>query len=85
MQALRGGQQPKICPEFDQLRERARKELDELKVTRVKMKVKFNEDLEKAFLNAYFKPAPKCVGKLEVLKRFSLQLAITNTKNSQLN
>jgi len=46
------------------------------------MKVKFNEDLEKAFLDAYFKPGPKCVGDLEVLKGFSLQLAINNLKNS---
>jgi len=52
------------CPKFDGLRERAWKELDELKITRVKMKVKFNEDLEKAFLDAYFKPEPKCVGEL---------------------
>jgi len=47
-----------ICPKFDELRERAWKELDELKITRIKMKVKFNEDLEKAFLDAYFKPGP---------------------------
>jgi len=67
---------------FDRLRERAWKELDELKIIRVKMKVKFNEDLEKAFLDAYFKPGQKCVGELEVLKKFSLQLAITNSKNS---
>jgi len=46
------------------------------------MKVKFNEDLEKAFLDAYLKSGPKCVGELEVLKRFSLQLAITDLKNS---
>jgi len=46
------------------------------------MKFKFNEDLEKAFLDAYFKPGPKCVGELEVLKIFSLLLAITNLKNS---
>jgi hypothetical protein len=46
------------------------------------MKVKFNEDLEKAFLDAYFKPGPRCMGELEVLKRFSLRLAITNSKNS---
>jgi len=61
------------CPKFDGLRESAWKELDELKITRLKMKVKFNEDLEKAFLDAYFKPGPKCVGELEVLKKFSLQ------------
>ncbi len=60
------------CPKFDGLRERAWKELDELKITRVKMKVKFNEDLEKAFFDAYFKPGPKYVGELEVLKKFSL-------------
>jgi len=70
------------CPIFDEPRERAWKELDELKITRVKMKVKFNEDLENAFLDAYMKPGPKCVGELEVLKKFSLQLAITNSKNS---
>ena len=59
------------CPKFDELRERAWKEHDELKITRVKMKVKFNEDLEKGFLDAYFKPRPKCVVELEVLNGFS--------------
>jgi len=73
------------CPKFHGQRERAWKELDELKITCVKMKVKFNEDFEKAFLDAYFKPVPKCVEELEVLKKFSLQLAITNSKNSYLN
>jgi len=38
-------------PKFDELRERAWKEVDELKISRVKIKVKFNEDLEKAFLD----------------------------------
>jgi hypothetical protein len=46
------------------------------------MRVKFNEDLEKPFLDAYFKHGPKFMGELEVLKEFSLQLAITNAKNS---
>jgi len=49
------------------------------------MKVKFYEDFEKAFLDAYFKPGPNCVGELEILKKFSLELAITNSKNSYLN
>jgi len=57
------------------------KDLDKLKITRVKMKVKFNKDLEKAFLDTYFKLRTKCVGEFEVLKGFSLQLAITNSKN----
>lgn len=70
------------CPAFDDLRERAWDELDELRKTRVKMKIQFEGDLEKAFLDAYFKPRRESAKELEVLKKFSLQLAITNAKNS---
>jgi len=35
-----------------------------------------NGDLEKAFLDAYFKPGPVCDTQYEVLKSFSVQLVI---------
>jgi hypothetical protein len=73
------------CPAFDDLRARAWKELDELRKPKVKMRIKFNEDLEKAFLDVYFKPGPKCQDELGVLKKFSLQLAITNAKSSDID
>lgn len=71
------------CPAFDDLRERACEELDELRKKKVKMKDNFKGVLEKAFLDGYFKPGPKNVKELEVLKKFCLQLAITNAKNSE--
>jgi hypothetical protein len=47
----------------------------------MKEKDRYNGDLEKAFLDDYFKPDPDCDQQLEVLKNFSVQLAITNGKN----
>ena len=41
------------------------------------------KDAEKAFLDAYFKPRSNCQKELEVLKRFSIQLAIANSKISK--
>jgi len=70
------------CPVFDEIRASAWKELDELRKTRVKLKDIYKEDLEKAFLDIYFKPRSICEKEIEVLKKFSLQLAITNSKNS---
>jgi len=59
---------------------RAWKHLDEVKKTRIKKKDRYNGDLEKAFLDAYFKPCPECIKQLEVLKKFSVQQAITYGK-----
>ena len=70
------------CPAFDEIRVSTWKELDELRKTRVKTKDIYKEDLEKAFLDIYFKPRSFCENEFEVLKKFSLQLAITNSKNS---
>jgi len=53
-----------------------------LRKTRVKIKDVYKEDLEKAFLEIYFKSRSICEKEIEVLKKFSLQLAITNSKNS---
>ena len=72
-----------ICPAFDRHRTNAWKELDELRKTRVKMKDKYQGDLEKALLDVFFKPSAKCEKELEVLRKFSLLLAITNSKNTK--
>ncbi len=71
------------CPAFDRHRTNAWKELDELRKTRVKMKDKYQGSLEKAFLDVFFKPSAKCEKELEVLRKFSLLLAITNSKNTE--
>jgi len=69
-------------PVFDEIRASTWKELDELRKTRVKIKDIYKEDLEKAFLDIYFKPRSICEKEIEVLNKFSLQQAITNSKNS---
>ena len=54
------------------------KQLDEVKKGRIKEKDRYYWDIEKAFLEVYFKPGPECYIKLEVLKKFSVRLSITN-------
>lgn len=72
-----------ICPAFDNLRTSTWKQLNELRKTKVKIEDRYKGDLEKAFLDAYFKPRSNCQKELEVLKRFSIQLAIANSKISK--
>ncbi len=71
------------CPAFNRLRTSAWKELDELRKTRVKMKDKYQGNLEKAFLDVFFKPSAKCEKEMEILRKFSLLLAIINSKNTK--
>jgi hypothetical protein len=52
---------------------------------RIKEKDRYNWDLEKAFLDIYLKPGPECDKQLEVLKKFSVKLAITNKKKMDTN
>jgi len=59
-----------ICPKFDELRDNTWRELYKLINTHIKIRDKFNGDLERALLNVYFKPGSKCAEKLEVLKKF---------------
>ena len=44
------------------------------------MEDRYKEYQEKAYLDAYFKPRSNFENELEVLKRFSIQLAIVNSK-----
>ena len=69
-----------ICPAFDGLRESAWKKLNELTKPIIKVEDRYNGDLEKAFLDAYFKPKSICDKELEVLKSFAIQLAIANSR-----
>jgi hypothetical protein len=73
------------CPAFDKLRARTWNDLDEIKKGRIKEEIRYKGDLEKALLDVYFKPGPDCVKQLEVLKKFSLQLVITNAKKMDSN
>jgi len=59
---------------------RAWDQLDEVKNERIKEKDRYNGDLKKAFLDAYFKPGPECEKQLEVMKSFSVQTAFSNGK-----
>ena len=72
-----------IWPAFYNLRANAWKQLNELRKTKVKIEDRYKGDLEKAFLDAYFKPRSNCQKEIEVLKRFSIQLAIANSKISK--
>ena len=69
------------APAFNNLRASAWKKLNELRKTKVKIEDRYKGDLEKAFLDSYIKPRSK--KELEVLKRFSIQLAIVNSKISK--
>ena len=70
------------CPAFDDLRARAWKKLNELRRPIIKVEDRYDGDLEKAFLDAYFKPRSNCDKELEVLKSFAIQLAIANSEIS---
>ncbi len=74
-----------ICPKFGELRENTCRELDKLINTSIKIRDKFKRDLERALLDVYFKPGSKCAEKLEVQKKFLLQLAITDLTVSKIN
>jgi len=56
-----------------------------VKKCRIKEKDRYNGELEKALLDAFFKPGPECDKQLEVRKIFSVQLAITNGKKMNSN
>jgi len=56
-----------------------------VKKGRIKEKDRYKWDLEKAFMDVYFKPGPECDKQLEVLKKFSVKLAITNRKKMDSN
>ena len=69
------------CPAFDDLRKGAWKKLNGVTKPVIKFEDRYSGDLEKAFLDAYFKPKSNCDKELEVLKSFAIQLAIANSKN----
>jgi hypothetical protein len=64
------------------LKAKALKDSDELKKERVKMEDISEGNLEKGFLDAFFKTGSKCVKILQILKKFSLLLAITKAEKS---
>ena len=76
MHALRRGEQSahvtNTCPAFDALRKNAWKKLNKLTKPIIKVEDRYNGDLEKAFLDAYFKPKFYCDKELEVLKSFAI-------------
>ena len=46
---------------------------------------KYKGDLEKTLLDVYFKPTLNCVKELEILKSFSIRLAINSSKDLKID